>query len=145
MAQPLVRKVKELILVADDDRTVVLLVSELLRKMGFQAMAAFDAMQVMQMMRQYSPRAVILDLGMPGGSGMDVLKRLKLMSKTSQIPVLILTGATDTKLPDEAKGLGADEFLTKPVDLNALRAALLRALGRPPETAEPGPSGAPIA
>ena len=133
MPQPLVRKVKETIVVADDDRTVVLLVSELLSQKGFQAVAAFDAMQVMLMVRQYHPRAVILDIGMPGGSGMDVLRKLKLMHPTSHIPVLILTGLLDPKLAREAKQLGASEFLTKPVDLSALYAALLRALGREPQ------------
>jgi DNA-binding response OmpR family regulator len=137
MPQPLVRKLKETIVVADDDHTVVLLVGELLRKKGFQAVAAYDAMQVMQMARQYNPRAVILDLGMPGGSGMDVLKKLKLMSTTKQIPVLILTGSLEPKVAKEARSLGACEFLTKPVDLKALYEALLRALGRPPEPDDP--------
>jgi len=111
-----------------------MLVSELLRQKGFQAIAAFDAMQVMLMVRQYHPRAVILDIGMPGGSGMDVLRKLKLMHPTADIPVLILTGLVDPKLAKEAKQLGAAEFLRKPVDLIALHEALLRALGRPPES-----------
>ena len=124
---------KEAIVVADDDKAMVMLVSEFLRQKGFHVAPAFDAMQAMVGVRQASPKAVILDIGMPGGSGMDILKKLKSMTKTSKIPVLILTGSTDQKTKDEAMGLGADGFLTKPVDLNQLYDALLKALGRPPE------------
>jgi len=77
MPRPLVRKVKGTIVVAHDDHTVVMLVSELLRKHGFRAVSAFDATQVMLMVRQFNPQAVILDHGIPGGTGMDVLKRLR--------------------------------------------------------------------
>ena len=137
MAQPLVRVAKEPIVVADDDKVVVSLISEFLRKKGFTVFPAFDSMQAMLGARQARPKAVILDIAMPGGSGMDVLRKLKTMNTTSQIPVLILTGSTDPHMKEEALGHGADEFLTKPVDLNALYAALLRALGRPPEPEVP--------
>ena len=142
MARPLVSTNKGRIVVADDDRTVVTLVSEFLRKKGFQVAPAFDSMQAMVGVRQASPTAVILDIGMPGGSGMDVLKKLKAMNTTSQIPVLILTGSVDPKAAYAARGLGADEFLTKPVNLTLLYEALLRVLGLPPEPADAGaPAG----
>jgi len=126
---------KDTILIADDDRTIVTLVGEYLRKKGFHVIPAFDSMQAMMGIRQAAPKAVILDVNMPGGTGIDVIKKLKAMSKTSQIPVLVLTASDDPKHADEARALGADEFLTKPVNLGLLHAALLRALDRP---AEPG-------
>jgi FixJ family two-component response regulator len=51
------------------------------------------------------------------------------------IPVLVITGSGDPKLAAEARDVGADEFLTKPVNLDALYAALMRSLGRPVEPA----------
>jgi DNA-binding response OmpR family regulator len=140
MAQPLVRAAREPIVVADDDRVVVTLVTEFLRKKGFTVFPAFDSMQAMLMARQNKPKAVILDVAMPGGSGMDVLKKLKMSNQTTQIPIIILTGSTDPAMRDAAMGLGAEEFLSKPVDLKVLHAAVLRALGRPLEADEPEPT-----
>lgn len=122
---------KEAIVVADDDKVVVMLVSEFLRRNGFHVVLAFDSMQAMQGVRQAKPRAVILDIAMPGGTGVDVLKKLKTMNTTSDIPVIILTGSTDVNVKRECLQLGADGFLAKPVDLAALFSALNRALGRP--------------
>jgi CheY-like chemotaxis protein len=126
---------KDTILIADDDRTVVTMVAEFLRKKGFNVVVGFDSMQAMVGVRQASPKAVILDVNMPGGNGLDVLNKLKTMNKTTHIPVLILTGSLDPKVADQARTLGADEFLSKPVNLLHLHEALLRALGRPPEPA----------
>ena len=112
---------------------IVTMLAEFLRKKGFNVVTAFDAMQAMLGVRNASPKAVVLDVGMPGGNGIDVLRKIRMMSKTSQLPVLILTASTDPKTADEARGLGADEFLTKPVNLPEFHEALLRALGRPPE------------
>jgi len=129
---------REAILIADDDKAVVMLVSELLRKNGFHVVPAYDSMQAMVGARQTKPRLVILDISMPGGSGMDVLKKLKTMSTTKQIPVLILTGNTDAKMKDLCMDLGAADYLAKPVDLPALLAAINGALGRP--AAPPAPT-----
>jgi CheY-like chemotaxis protein len=126
---------KDTVLVADDDRVVHTLITDFLRRKGFNVVPAFDSMQAMLGVRNASPKAVILDINMPGGGGIDVLRKLKLSTKTTQIPVLVITGSEDPKLAEEAREVGAEEFLTKPVDLEALHAALLRALGRPAEAA----------
>lgn len=124
---------KDTILIADDDRTIVTMVSEYLRKQGFNVVIAFDSMQAMLGVRQASPKAVILDINMPGGTGIDVLKKLKAMNKTNQIPILVLTASLNPNIADEVKGLGADECLSKPVNLPLLLETLLRSLGRSPE------------
>jgi DNA-binding response OmpR family regulator len=126
---------KETILIADDDRVIVTMLSEFLRKKGFQVVLAFDSMQAMLGVRNAGPKLIILDLSMPGGAGMDVIRKTRAMTKTAQTPIIVLTGASDPKLADEARALGADEFLTKPVKLEQLYAAVLNALGRPPEDA----------
>jgi CheY-like chemotaxis protein len=125
---------KDTIVVADDDKVVTTLVSDFLRKKGYNVFVAFDAMQAMMGVRNL-PKAVILDVGMPGGTGIDVLKKIKSMNKTSHIPVIILTASSDPKLADEARSLGAEDFLTKPVDLGAVNQAVRRALGLPDEPA----------
>ena len=119
------------ILVADDDRVVVHLVAGLLRARGHQVVAVFDAMQAfMFAVRPPPPDVVILDINMPGGTGIEALKRLKSSLNTALIPVIILSGSTDAEMPQKVKTLGADEFLRKPVDQGALFAALDKVLPR---------------
>jgi DNA-binding response OmpR family regulator len=124
---------KDTILIADDDRVLVTGVAEFLRKKGFNVVPAFDSMQAMLAARQSPIKAIILDINMPGGTGLHVLEKLKAMTKTSQIPVLVQSASLDPAMAEQVKGLGADEFLKKPVDYGQLYAALLRVLGRPPE------------
>ena len=130
---------RDTILIADDDRALVAAVAEFLRKKGFIVVPAFDSMQAMLAARQSPITAIILDINMPGGTGIHVLEKLKAMTKTSQIPVLVQSASLDPDMAEQVKGLGADEFLKKPVDFALLHAALLRVLGRPPEDAAATP------
>jgi len=116
------------ILVADDDRVVVHLLAGLLRAKGHEVVPVFDAMQALMFaMRAPMPDAIILDLNMPGGTGIQALKRLKASLNTALIPVIVLSGTTDPEMPAKVKELGADAFLTKPVNPGALFDALGKA------------------
>ncbi len=117
---------KPSILIADDDRVFVTLVSDFLRKQGYNVMVAFDAMQALMRARQAAPSAMVLDINMPGGTGVEALKKVRLMSSTSQIPVIVVTGAMDARVAEEVKRLGAEEFLTKPIELPRLQEAIDR-------------------
>jgi putative two-component system response regulator len=116
------------ILVADDDRVISLMVCGILRKQGHDAVAAFDAMQALMVaMKPPQPQLIILDLNMPGGTGIGALTKLKSSNKTAAIPVIVQTGTTDPKLRTEALALGAAEVLTKPVNPEVLLAAVAKA------------------
>jgi DNA-binding response OmpR family regulator len=105
------------ILVADDDRVLVHLIAELLRREAHQVVPVFDAIQAFMLaMRPPLPDAVILDINMPGGTGLEVLKRLRSSRKTALIPVILLSGATNAGIRAKLAELGADAFLCKPVD-----------------------------
>jgi DNA-binding response OmpR family regulator len=104
------------ILVADDDRIVVHLLSAMLRQKAHQVLAVFDAVQAFTSAMRQLPDAVILDLNMPGGTGFEVLKRLKSSLKTMLIPVIVLSATTDEQTATNVKSLGANAFLHKPVD-----------------------------
>ena len=82
---------------------------------------------------QTRPDVIVLDIQMPGGTGIAVLKQLKTSTKTSQIPVVVLSGSIDPQTIPTVKDLGADEFLPKPVDLDKLYDALSRLLGNTSE------------
>jgi DNA-binding response OmpR family regulator len=119
------------VLIADDDRVHVQLVSIRLKKLGFDVAVAFDAMQAFTIAIRTGPAAVLLDVNMPGGTGIEVLKRLKNSSKTNQIPVIVVSGSIDEKTAGAVKDLGAEEYLPKPVDIDHLLQTLYRVLGMP--------------
>jgi CheY-like chemotaxis protein len=103
------------ILIADDSRLDVHLISGWLQDRGFEVVVASDAIQAFVMATQHRPHAVILDISMPGGSGIDVLKKLKLSNKTKHIPVLMVTGNAGNEMRSLVKRLGAADLLEKPL------------------------------
>jgi CheY-like chemotaxis protein len=104
------------ILIADDSRVYVHLISGWLHDRGFKIILASDAIQAFVMSTKHRPDAVILDISMPGGSGIDVLKKLKLSTKTKHIPVLVITGNAGNEMRSLVKRLGAADLLEKPLD-----------------------------
>jgi CheY-like chemotaxis protein len=113
------------ILVADDDRIVVTLIAGLLRSKRHEVVPVFDAMQaIMFAMRAPAPDVIILDINMPGGTGVEAIKRLRSSLNTALIPIIVLSGTTDPQMPEKVKAMGANAFLSKPVDPAALFAAL---------------------
>jgi len=104
------------ILIADDSRLYVHLISGWIQDRGFEVVVASDAIQAFVMGTQHRPDAVILDISMPGGSGIDVLKKLKLSTNTKYIPVLVVTGNAGNEMRTLVKRLGAADLLEKPLD-----------------------------
>jgi len=115
---------KETILVADDDRVVVELVSLWLEAHGFSVARAADGMQVIMTVRRAPPAAILLDLMMPGGTGFDVLTRLHSNAAMKSIPVIIMSASVDPDLPHKALQSGADAFLYKPMEQDELLATI---------------------
>jgi len=119
------------VLVADDDRVMVQWLSGVLTGAGHKVTAAQDAAQAVMLATRTLPDVMILDIGMPAGSGEFVLQRLKANTKTSMMPVLVLTALRDPSLPKRVRDLGAADILLKPVAPDALCQALDRLVQRP--------------
>jgi putative two-component system response regulator len=117
------------ILVADDDRMMSQLVCSVVRDAGHVPIPAYDAMQTLMFaIRPPVPALIILDINMPGGTGLEALRKLKLSARTAPIPVIVLSGSAEQDMPQQVKLLGADEFLSKPIEPEVLRLAIQRAL-----------------
>jgi CheY-like chemotaxis protein len=123
------------VLLADDDKVQTLMLSSLLRAKGYRVDAAYDATQTFTSALRTSPNVIVLDIQMPGGTGMLVLERLKSSTKTSAIPVIVLSGSTDPNAEASVKQRGADVYLSKPVDVDELLGTLARVLGETPGSA----------
>jgi DNA-binding response OmpR family regulator len=119
------------VLIADDDRILTHLLTHRLRARGFDVSVAFDAMQAWMAVMRTLPDALVLDIQMPGGTGVEVLRKVKSSARTSHIPVVVVSGSVDVQTAESVKDMGADAFLSKPVDVDSLCATLSRLLGTP--------------
>jgi DNA-binding response OmpR family regulator len=129
------------ILVVEDDATLVLGLEINLRAEGFRVLSARDGQTGLRMGLEQNPDLAVLDLGLPGMDGLDVLAEWRRRGR--ELPVIVLTARAT--LDDKVLGLGqgADDYLTKPFRIKELtariRAALRRAgLGRGPRRVQLG-------
>jgi DNA-binding response OmpR family regulator len=115
------------ILLIEDNAELVLTLRQSLGALGIQVDASGDGHQADRLLREHAFDIVVLDLALPGLSGLELLGRLRERGDT--VPVLVLTASGDTH--DRVQGLnaGADDYLAKPFDLAELEARL-RALHR---------------
>jgi len=121
--------VKEKILIVEDDKDIVKMLEYNLKKDGFKVIAACDGEDALDLaLRQY-PDLILLDLMLPGMDGLEVCKTLKKESKTTSIPVIMLTAKSQESDKVVGLELGADDYITKPFsprELIALIKAVLR-------------------
>ena len=131
------------VLIADDDRVYSHLLMRQLKAHGVDSTVAYDAMQAFMVSARIVPDAILLDVNMPGGTGLEVLKRLKQSSKTCMIPVIVISAGTDPNLPFTVKGLGADAFLQKPIPFESLFSKLSQLIHDEASVGEKRPSKDP--
>ncbi len=105
---------RPLVLVADDEEDIVLLVSAVLSRAGFEVLQASDGAQALQLVRERRPRLVVLDVAMPELDGLDVLRRLRADPETADLPVILLSARAQEA--DVALGYaeGASKYIRKP-------------------------------
>ena len=124
----------ERILIVDDDVDLTTLLELSLTEHGYQVDIAHDAVEGLRRLYVFQPDLVLLDVLMPGMDGWDALRRIR---EVSDVPVLMLTGLIDEALVSRGLDLGADDFVTKDVGQQELRAriqaVLRRAAAFPPD------------
>ena len=110
------------VLLVDDEREFAQTLSErlLLREIG--SAVAYDGEQALKMVAEDEPEVLVLDLKMPGIDGMEVLKRIK--NEYPRVEVIILTGHGSERDKELCMGLGAFDYLEKPVDIDKLSAVM---------------------
>jgi len=114
------------ILLVDDDESVRLALGRFLDGKGYAHVDADGVAAVRELLRGQSVDAAVVDFSLPDGDGLDVLRTLK--AQDPSLPVLLLTGHGTIDLAVKAIKEGAEQFLTKPVELPALLVLLDRAL-----------------
>jgi len=112
-------------LLVDDEVEFVTTLAERLQIRGIQARTAIDGQQALAMIESEKPQVVVLDIMMPGISGLEVLDYIK--KNYPDIEVILLTGRGSTKEGIEGMQLGAFDFLMKPVKIEELIPRMLEA------------------
>ena len=121
------------ILVAEDDRDIADLIAHYCRKAGWATHVAASGDVALAYARQHHVDAVILDLMLPGLSGLEVCRALRADAATAAIPIIMVTARTEERDRIAGLDLGADDYLAKPFSPNELVArirAVLRRAGR---------------
>jgi two-component system phosphate regulon response regulator PhoB len=129
----------EKVLVIDDEEDILELVCFQLNKEGYRVLRSKNGEEGLRLALQEKPDLVVLDIMLPGLSGVEVLKRLKYQRQTQGIPVLMLTAKGEEL--DRVLGfeLGAEDYVTKPFSVRELLLRIRAILSRLSPAGETGP------
>jgi DNA-binding NtrC family response regulator len=117
---------KKRILIGEDDRSIRLALSEYLQSLDYSVTEAITCESIKQSFRTATPDAAILDYSLPDGTALDLLPFLRQSYAT--VPLILLTGNGTIEMAVQAIKEGAEQFLTKPVQMAAIAVVLERAL-----------------
>jgi two-component system C4-dicarboxylate transport response regulator DctD len=114
----MVNRKKPTILLIDDDEGLCLIFLKVFREAGLRALASSDPRKGLKAIRQERPDVVLLDVQMPGMTGIQVLQKIRRDRK--DLPVIMVTGFGDVATAREALLHGANEYVTKPFQVRTL-------------------------
>ncbi len=117
-------------LLVEDDHELRVTLAAYLEGHGWKVQQAQDALGATQLAVHRTPDIVVLDLGLPGGDGRVVLRRLRAMEATRGLPVVLVTGREESALRDVLSQEGIVGFLRKPLAPSELLALLQAGLDR---------------
>ncbi|MDD5253272.1 MAG: response regulator transcription factor [Candidatus Omnitrophica bacterium] len=124
---------KEKILIVEDEKDIIKMLEYNLKKEGFKVIAARDGEDALDLALREYPDLILLDLMLPGIDGLEVCKTLKKESKTSSIPIIMLTAKSQESDKVVGLELGADDYITKPFSPRELIARIKAVLRRATE------------
>lgn len=119
------------ILVVDDEPQITRVLKTTLSSNGYGTRTARDGDEAVQLMKDWSPDLIITDLRMPNMDGLDLCRHVR---QKSQVPIIVLSVKGEEQMKVQALDAGADDYVTKPFNVNELlarvRAALRRSAGK---------------
>jgi DNA-binding response OmpR family regulator len=125
---------KRILCIEDDAETAALIAEELVDR-GFSVEIAYSGQDGLAMIPRQKPELVLSDISMPGMSGFEVLERLTALAPHDEIvPFIFLTALADRDNELRGRRLGADDYVTKPIDFDVLEAIINTRLARAART-----------
>jgi len=104
------------ILIIDDDLFIITILKDLFTKEGYQVVACRDGYSAVEITHKQKPDLIILDMLLPGGGGLSILKRIKLSNHINKIPIVALSSLKDDESKNKAFSQGVDAYIEKPYD-----------------------------
>lgn len=104
------------IIIVDDDEIIAEIASDALSEAGHMVSAVYDGTDAMEAITGGDPDLVILDYNLPGKTGMQLLRELRMLPHANEIPVMMLTARGGRLLKIRAEETGADDYIVKPFD-----------------------------
>ncbi|MEN8152909.1 MAG: response regulator [Acidobacteriota bacterium] len=121
---------EEKILIIDDDTVTTAVLEEYLSNFGYNVFNAKDGNEGLHKVNSIGPDLILLDIMMPGKDGIQILKEIKLTPGFTSIPILLLSAVNRPNIKVKGLELGADDYITKPVDKTELLARIKVSLKR---------------
>ena len=118
------------IVVVDDDPDAREMLSEYLAFCGFAVHQAQDGREAIDVAERIQPAVMLMDLMMPRMDGWEATRRLKTNARTREITIVAVSACTHATDQERARGVGCDEFICKPVDLQSLAGLVNRLIER---------------
>ncbi|HET8572634.1 MAG TPA: response regulator transcription factor [Edaphocola sp.] len=118
------------ILLVDDEPDILEMVSFNLRQAGYETQTAQNGEEAIFLANKFSPDLILLDVMMPEMDGYETIQQLRKNPKLDKTIIIFLTALSDERSEIEGLKLGADDYITKPIKMNLLRARLATALRR---------------
>jgi len=128
------------ILLADDSVTAQNMGKKILTDAGYEVTTVSNGSAALKKVQDNPPDLIVLDVYMPGHSGLEVCRRLKESANTAHIPILLTVGKLEPFKPDEARKARAEAFVVKPFEASELIAMVKRLETEPPKPPETKPS-----
>jgi chemosensory pili system protein ChpA (sensor histidine kinase/response regulator) len=120
------------VLVVDDSVTVRKVTTRLLERQGYEVLTAKDGVDAMEILQDYRPTVVLLDIEMPRMDGFEVATQMRHSSQLKHIPIIMITSRTGDKHKERAMAIGVTDYMGKPFQ----EEKLLRAISKLTESAE---------
>jgi DNA-binding response OmpR family regulator len=114
------------VLIVDDEEMAIKLVEHQMKLDGFEVITSTDGREAMDLIKSQEPDLVISDIMMPFMSGLELLEMIKAEQK--KIPVILVSALDDVEVIQTAIGMGADDFVIKPVKMDELSLRIKRVL-----------------
>ena len=125
----------EAILIVDDNATNLKLAKVLLTAEGYRVRTAADAEQALEVLAEFVPQLILMDIQLPGMDGLELTRRLKLNPTTRDVTVVALTAYAMKGDEEKALAAGCSGYISKPIDTRRFGAEVARYL-QPPTTAK---------
>jgi DNA-binding response OmpR family regulator len=110
------------VLVVDDERANVELLTDFLHEKGYDVSTAFNGAAALQKVKEERPHVVLLDICMPVMDGLEVLKRVREIDR--EVGIIVVTGINEEEMGRKSLTMGAFDYITKPLDLHYLEQSL---------------------